>query len=339
MSIISDVFLMWRLSKMLMLFIFWIHYFLLVSLFILVQLLLLGMMRSLTPFCIINSILWIRLKRVFHLTVNMDSFRVAFMLVGWLVLILLVLSIILRIYFCSTFLIVLRSFMTSLFLLSAEILLNIFFNLFVFLSLLTLLIFLYFQILLYFLRVLTLINLLFIIFLRLNHIFILNLCIFIIFLLFIWNARILPNLRSLSGLLILGTRLILSLLGSWYLFIDDNSRTILVLLLFLVFFLESILKIRFNLLILLKCRILFNDWYFFSLNLLMFINGNYFLRPFCLFNNFCSYALLLYILLRLIIIVILLNLFLICFSLLLRLRLLILGLNLALNLLTVLLWL
>jgi hypothetical protein len=99
------------------------------------------------------------------------------------------------------------------------------------------------------------------------------------------------------------------------------------------------LKIRFNLLILLKCRILFNDWYFFSLNLLMFINGNYFLRPFCLFNNFCSYALLLYILLRLIIIVILLNLFLICFSLLLRLRLLILGLNLALNLLTVLLWL
>lgn len=118
-SIISRWFLVWWLTHLLHLFIFWIYCSLLLCLFICIRLLMLGMMLFLTPFWIIMSILWIRLKRVFHLAVDMYSFRVAFMLIGLIVLNLLIFPIILWIYHSTSVLIELRSLMASIFVLIA----------------------------------------------------------------------------------------------------------------------------------------------------------------------------------------------------------------------------
>ena len=198
-SIISRWFLVWWLTHLLHLFIFWIYCSLLLCLFICIRLLMLGMMLFLTPFWIIMSILWIRLKRVFHLAVDMYSFRVAFMLIGLIVLNLLIFPIILWIYHSTSVLIELRSLMASIFVLIAYILLDIFSFRFIILFLLNLFIFLNFNILFQFLGIL--INLLSVLFWQI-HIFILKVSVFMLFWLLIWNVRILCRLRSLSRLLI-----------------------------------------------------------------------------------------------------------------------------------------
>ena len=198
-SIISRWFLVWLLTHLLHLFIFWIHCSLLLCLFICIRLLMLGMMLFLTPFWIIMSILWIRLKRVFHLAVDMYSFRVAFMLIGLIVLNLLIFPIILWIYHSTSVLIELRSLMTSIFVLIAYILLDIFSFRFIILFLVNLFIFLDFNILFQFLGIL--INLLSVLFWQI-HIFILKVSVFKLLWLLIWNVRVLCRLRSLSRLLI-----------------------------------------------------------------------------------------------------------------------------------------